>query len=101
MGPAVALAACVGAFALWAIGAVYKRMRNVDALGFGDVKLFAGLSAAVGLSHIAWITLLAALAALMVEAVRHGGMTRLKAKTAVPFGCYLTVSGGLVWLIAT
>jgi len=44
--------ACVGAtfaaFFIWAIGAVYGKLRGVEAMGFGDVKLMAMVGAFLG-----------------------------------------------------
>lgn len=97
--PSAALAAVVGAGALWAVGALYAVVRGREALGFGDVKMMAGLSAAVGLTHIPLVTLIAACVALVFEALRQGGFSRLDRSKPIPFGCYLAIAGVCVWHI--
>jgi leader peptidase (prepilin peptidase)/N-methyltransferase len=38
---AALLGAAVGAFFIWGVGEAYKRVRGVEGMGFGDVKLMA------------------------------------------------------------
>jgi leader peptidase (prepilin peptidase)/N-methyltransferase len=42
------LGAAVGAFFLWGVGELYKRIRGVEGMGFGDVKLMAMVGAFLG-----------------------------------------------------
>src|SRR6185437_4564418 len=42
------LGAAVGAFFIWGVGAAYKRVRGVEGMGFGDVKLMAMVGAFLG-----------------------------------------------------
>ncbi|MDW4500483.1 prepilin peptidase [Sulfitobacter sp. D35] len=91
----VLLAAVTGPVALWLVARIYEQARGRPGLGFGDVKIMGGLSAAVGLSGIPWITLVAASAALLVALVTD---RRFRAGRRQPFGCYLAVAGALVWL---
>ncbi len=88
------LATATGSGALWLLAAIYARRRRRTGLGLGDVKMMAGLSAAVGLAAIPWITLVAAVAALAVTLVRQ---RRFVAGQPVPFGCYLALAGAVVW----
>ena len=92
--PLVLLAAAVGSGALWLVGAGYAAARGRPGLGLGDVKMMAGLSAAVGLAAIPWVTLLAALLALAAAQLRT---PRPSAETEVPFGAALAVAAALVW----
>ena len=97
VGPTL-VAAIIGPLVLWLIGAAYRRTRGRAGLGFGDVKMMAGLSAAVGLIALPWVTLLAALSALgvaMLSRARGGDVSRTR---PVAFGCHLAVAGAVVWL---
>jgi len=42
------LGAAVGAFFIWGVGAAYKRIRGIEGMGFGDVKLMAMVGAFLG-----------------------------------------------------
>ena len=46
--PAALLGASVGAFFIWGVGEAYKRVRGVEGMGFGDVKLMALVGAFLG-----------------------------------------------------
>jgi leader peptidase (prepilin peptidase)/N-methyltransferase len=45
---AALLGAAVGAFFIWSIGEAYKRVRGIEGMGFGDVKLMAMAGAFLG-----------------------------------------------------
>ena len=90
----VALSAAVGAGALWMLAVLYRRHSGRDGLGFGDVKLMAGISAAVGATAIPWVTLVASGLALATSLWRQ---RRYDPQAAVPFGCYLAIAAALVW----
>jgi leader peptidase (prepilin peptidase)/N-methyltransferase len=97
VGPTFA-AAVIGTLVLWLIGTAYQRIRGRAGLGLGDVKMMAGLSAAVGLIALPWVTLLAALSALgvaLLQAARGDDVTWTR---PVAFGCHLAVAGAVVWL---
>lgn len=51
------MGAAVGALAIWGIGAVYKQMRGMEGMGFGDVKLMALVGAFLGVK-LAMLTLM-------------------------------------------
>jgi leader peptidase (prepilin peptidase)/N-methyltransferase len=90
--------AAIGPGVFWILGAAYLRLRGRAGLGFGDVKMMAGIGAAVGPLSIAWVTLLASSIALVDTAVRAGGVQRLNRARRIAFGCFLALAGGAVWL---
>lgn len=88
------LGALVGGGVLFAIGEIWSRLRKVEAMGFGDVKMLAMIGAFVGLKLIVVTFVLASylggLTGIVLIASRRGGMM-----SKVPFGTFLAV-GGLV-----
>ncbi len=83
--------ALVGGGSLWLVGAVWKALRGVDAMGLGDVKLLLGIGALFG-----WrLTLLTIFIGAFTGAV--GGiamLSRQKEKdlqAQIPFGIFLGI----------
>jgi len=85
------LGAVVGGGSLWLLGEVWKRLRGVDAMGLGDVKLMAGVGALLG-----WrLTLLAMFIGFFTGAV-SGIIYIAKQKdkdlqAQIPFGIFLGI----------
>jgi leader peptidase (prepilin peptidase) / N-methyltransferase len=99
---AIALAAArgvllAGLFLL--LRAIYARVRGREGIGLGDVKLAAMAGAWLELDTIPFAIAIAALAALMVIAVRQWLLgRRLRAKSRVPFGAFFAPAIWLAWL---
>ena len=94
------LGALLGGASLYAIKAGYERVRHVEGLGLGDVKLFAAGGAWLGPGGLAVTLLLASLAALIAVvfamAIKgRGGITRM---TPLPFGAFIAPAIWLVWM---
>lgn len=101
LGPGLASAG-LGAGAFWLIRVAYRALRGQDGLGQGDVKLMAGIGAALGWMMIAPATLLAALMALAVAGiVALRDRTVPTGSTALPLGAYLAASAALFLLIGS
>ncbi len=85
------LGAAAGGLVLFAIGEIWTRLRKVEAMGFGDVKMFAMIGAFVGLKLLVVTFVVASylggLAGLVLIASRRGGMM-----SKVPFGTFLAVA---------
>lgn len=81
----------VGGGLLWLIIEVWLRLRGVEAMGFGDVKMLAMIGAFLGLklTLLTFIlsSLMGGLIGLFVVVSRRGGMS-----TALPFGTMLAVA---------
>ncbi len=88
---------CLGAGLLWLVSELYFRLRRVEGMGFGDVKLAAMFGAVL----VAWLALLAiflascagALVGGLMMARGKGGM-----KTALPFGVFLAPAAMIAFL---
>jgi leader peptidase (prepilin peptidase)/N-methyltransferase len=90
--------AALGSGILWGIGALYTKLRGVEAMGFGDVKMMALVGAFTGPAGVA-VTLFAA---SIVGAFIGLALIPLKGKTlqnALPFGCFLAPAAeiALLW----
>lgn len=96
--PDAVLGAVAGYASLAAVAWGYARLTGREGMGLGDAKLLAALGAWLGWMVLPLIVLLASLLALLV-----GGLALLRGRanrhTALPFGPFLAVSGGLaiVW----
>jgi leader peptidase (prepilin peptidase) / N-methyltransferase len=93
-----AAAAAIGYLALRAVAWAYQRYRGREGLGQGDAKLFAAAGAWLGLAALPQVILLAAAAALATAAALGLAGTRLRARTALPFGPFLGLATWLTWL---
>lgn len=98
--PEALFGALLGSGFFLVLRVAYIRLRGMEALGLGDVKLMAGLGAWFG---PAWLPLLVVVAASggLVNTIIYSWMTKrsVSAMTKVPFGAYLGVSALLVWLL--
>ena len=95
--PDAVLGAAAGFKSFWLVREGYYRLRGREGLGFGDVKLMAGLGAWLGWQSLASVVLIAAIAGLIVllpTALRREEVTGLR----LPFGAYLALGAWLVWL---
>src|SRR5690606_30098599 len=86
--------AALGGGLLWATGALYERVRGVEGMGMGDVKMLAMIGAFLG-----WqLTILTLVLASFAGGLFGMALIALRADartTAVPFGTFLAV-GALV-----
>ncbi len=89
-----------GAAAFWALGALWRRWRGVDALGLGDAKLMAALGAWAGATALPAIVFVASVASLVVVFIisRLRGVS-VGATDPLPFGPGLCVGGYGVFLL--
>jgi leader peptidase (prepilin peptidase)/N-methyltransferase len=99
--PALALTgAILGSGVFMALRWGYHALRGREGLGLGDVKLMAGLGAALGPYDLPLMLLLAALTALAVAAVGRLRSARALSPTRpLPFGAALCAATGLIWLL--
>lgn len=90
--------ALLGGGSLWLVGEIWKRLRGVDAMGFGDVKMMFGVGAFLG-----WkLTFLAIFLGALTGAI--GGMLVIAKQrdrdlqAQIPFGIFLGI-GSIVALL--
>ena len=93
---AVSLIICGGIFYL--LREVYFRMRGVEGLGFGDVKLAATGGIWVGWEAFPVVVLIAAFAAIVWVAVATALRRGWPRAQKVPFGAFLAPAIWICWL---
>ncbi len=93
------VAALVAAGALLALRVIYRRVRGMEGLGLGDVKLAGAAGAWTGLEMLPLACLLAtcgALAAVMIKSLTSTDKPDMK--TAVPFGSFIAPAIAIIWI---
>lgn len=88
------LGASIGAFALWAISALYKLIRKIDGMGLGDVKFMLMLGALTGINHLSIFIFMSSILALVFCIISTRGKAAIS-KIYIPFGPFLA-SGALI-----
>jgi leader peptidase (prepilin peptidase) / N-methyltransferase len=90
------LGAVLGAFGLFSIGWVWSRLRNVDAMGLGDVKMLGMVGAFLGpwgvFMTVFFGSVLGSLVGLSLIVSRKGSL-----RTAIPFGVFLAIGAGAAY----
>lgn len=89
------------ALALFAVGFAFRALRDLDGLGFGDVKLAVGIGLWVGPLGVASVLLgasLSALGALVIMALLRGNSLREIQGMGIAFGPFLCLFTWVVWL---
>lgn len=94
----IAVAVCGGAF--WAVREGFFRLRGVDGLGLGDVKLAAAGGAWLGWEPFAAAVFVAAAGAIAFVAARMLRQGNWTAGQRLAFGAFLAPAIWAVWLVA-
>ena len=87
--PDALFGAAAGFLAFWAIGALYRQIRNREGLGLGDAKLLGAIGAWTGWVSLPLVTFVAA-AATLAAAFARGDVAKGE---AIPFGPGLCLAG--------
>ena len=85
------LGVAAGGGLLWAIAEAWYRLRKVDAMGFGDVKMLAMVGAWLGVKMVFLTFVLSSMLGGLIGAVLIGSR-RADMATRVPFGTMLAVA---------
>lgn len=93
------VAGCVlgfGMFFLMAWG--YEKLKKVEGLGFGDVKMMGWLGAWLGIFGVPFVVLTASLTGLVAGLVAMR-FSKAGLQTAIPFGPFLALGAYLAWAL--
>jgi leader peptidase (prepilin peptidase)/N-methyltransferase len=88
----------VGFVSLWAIAALFRRLRGYDGLGLGDAKLLGAAGAWFGPFALAPLMLIATCAALLAVGGAALAGHKVSARTAIPFGPFLCLGFFTLWI---
>ena len=80
--------AVLGSGLLWGVGAIYGKLRGVEAMGMGDVKMMAMVGAFTGPTGVLFTIFAASMAGALIGLV----LIPLRGRTLqdkLPFGCFL------------
>jgi leader peptidase (prepilin peptidase)/N-methyltransferase len=81
--------ALVGGGSLWLVGALWKKLRGVDAMGLGDVKMMFGVGALLGW-RLAFLSIfLGAFSGALIGVVLIAKQKDKDLQTQIPFGIFL------------
>ncbi len=79
---------------LWIVGWLFKKIRKIEGIGYGDYKLFAVFGAWLGWQVLPFILFFAAITGVIVGIIWLMAK-RLHHQTPLPFGPYLAIAGWL------
>lgn len=83
--------ALIGGGLLWLVGAVWKALRGVDAMGLGDVKLLLGIGALLGWRLTLLTIFLGAFTGAIAGIVVVSKQKDKDMQTQIPFGIFLGI----------
>jgi len=90
--------ALIGGGSLWAVGAIWKALRGVDAMGLGDVKLLFGIGALFGWRLTILTIFIGAFTGAIVGVALISRQKDKDFQTQIPFGIFLGI-GSIVSLL--
>lgn len=92
------IGALVGGGSLWLVGAIWKALRGVDAMGLGDVKMMFGVGALLGW-RLSLLTIFAgALSGAIIGIIVLSRQKDKDLQTQIPFGIFLGI-GSIIALL--
>ncbi|WP_353119853.1 A24 family peptidase [Nitratidesulfovibrio sp.] len=94
------IGAVAGGGTFWLVLAGFKRVRGIDGMGLGDVKLMALIGGLCGWQALPVVTLLAGLLALLAAVwfLRRREVGQSAREVAIPFGPFLSL-GAVVYML--
>ncbi len=92
------LGALAGGGSLWLVGEIWKRLRGVEAMGLGDVKMMLGVGALLGWRLSVLAIFLAAFTGAVIGIALIAKQKEKDFQTQIPFGIFLGI-GSLLALM--
>jgi leader peptidase (prepilin peptidase) / N-methyltransferase len=92
------LGAVAGGGSLWLVGEAWKRLRGVDAMGLGDVKMMLGVGALLGWRLTFLAIFFGAFAGALVGSVLVARQKDKDMQAQIPFGIFLGI-GSIISLV--
>ncbi len=88
----------IGGGSLWLVGEIWKRLRGVDAMGFGDVKMMFAVGALLGWRLTLLSIFLGALSGAIIGVILISRQKDKDMQTQIPFGIFLGI-GSIIALL--
>ncbi|MGH9948939.1 MAG: prepilin peptidase [Pyrinomonadaceae bacterium] len=85
------LGALAGGGSLWLVGAIWKKLRGVEAMGLGDVKMMLGFGALLGWRLAFLSILLASFAGALIGIAMIVNQKDRNLQAQIPFGIFLGI----------
>jgi leader peptidase (prepilin peptidase)/N-methyltransferase len=92
------LGGLVGGGSLWSVGKIWKRLRGVDAMGLGDVKMMFGVGALLGWQLTLLSIFLGAFSGAIIGVFLISRQKEKDMQTQIPFGIFLGI-GSIISLL--
>lgn len=92
------LGALAGGGSLWLVGELWKRLRGVDAMGLGDVKMMLGVGALLGWRLSFLSIFIAAFAGAVIGVIVIAKQKNKDLQTQIPFGIFLGIGSVAAFL---
>lgn len=92
------LGGLVGGGSLWLVGEIWKRLRGVDAMGLGDVKMLFGVGALLGWRLTLLTIFLGAFTGAVAGILVIAKQKNKDLQTQIPFGIFLGIGSILALL---
>jgi len=92
------LGGLVGGGSLWLVGEMWKRLRGVDAMGLGDVKMMFGVGALLGWQLTLLTIFLGAFSGAIIGIFLISRQKDKDMQTQIPFGIFLGI-GSIISLL--
>lgn len=93
------ISSVTGGLSIWGIRWMYQRLRHRSGLGLGDVKLVAAAGPWIGLEGLPTMILAASLTALIAVGAFYILRRPVALTQRLPFGPFLALGLGVVWLM--
>ncbi|WP_153099336.1 prepilin peptidase [Paraburkholderia hayleyella] len=98
--PDAVLGAIAGYLVLWCVHWLFRLVRGIEGMGYGDFKLLAALGAWLGWAALPQIVLLAAVAGA-ATGLAATGIGRMRFEEPLPFGPFLATAGAITLFFGT
>lgn len=92
------LGGLVGGGSLWLVGEIWKRLRGVEAMGFGDVKMMFAVGALIGWKMSILAIFLGAFSGAIIGVSIIARQKDRNMQTMIPFGIFLGI-GSIIALL--
>ncbi len=91
------LGAVAGYFILWSVNFVFRKIRGIDGMGYGDFKLLSAICAWTGIKMLPLIILCSSIIGIFVALIIIK-LTKSNMQTPTPFGPSLVFTGFIAFI---